>query len=239
LVAKEEGLIAFSVFRYIHQATQFSSRLLDQSVTASSALSDAAAHWNTRFAGDDFLFGTEPNHWLRNHVNAFPRGGRVLCVADGEGRNSVFLAKLGFVVDAFDISSAAITKARRLAATSDVTVTYQLADCDSFSWKPGSYNGVAAIFVQFADPALRSRMFARIVESLKPGGVLILQGYTPKQLEYRTGGPSNIEHLYTEAILRDAFAQLTILELKVYESEVTEGTGHCGRSALIGLVARR
>lgn len=208
-------------------------------MTAASAPIDAAAHWNTRFAGDDFLFGTEPNDWLRDHANSFPRGGRVLCVADGEGRNSVFLAKHGFVVDAFDISSAAIKKAQLLAAASNITVNYQLADCDSFSWKPGSYDGVAAIFVQFADPALRGRLFARICESLKPGGVLILQGYTPKQLEYRTGGPSNIDHLYTEAMLRSAFAQLTILELKAYESEIREGSGHCGRSALIGLVARR
>jgi SAM-dependent methyltransferase len=145
-------------------------------VTASSALSDADAHWNTRFAGDGFLFGTEPNHWLRDHANAFPRGGRVLCVADGEGRNSVFLAQLGFVVDAFDISSAAIKKARRLAAASDVTVTYQLADCDSFSWKHESFDGVAAIFVQFADPALRSRMFARIVESPEAGRCSHLAG---------------------------------------------------------------
>lgn len=206
---------------------------------ANSPLSDAATHWNARFAGDELLFGAEPNHWLRDHATAFPRGGRVLCVADGEGRNSVFLAKLGYVVDAFDISSAAISKARRLAASSDVAVTYQLADCDSFWWKPHMYDGVAAIFVQFADPALRSRVFARIVESLKPGGVLILQGYTPKQLEYKTGGPSNIDHLYTETMLKDAFAQLTILELKEYEYEVTEGRGHSGRSALMGLVARR
>ena len=114
-----------------------------------------------------------------------------------------------------------MTTARRLAATSDVAVTYQLADCESFSWKPDPYDGVAAIFVQFVDPALRSRMFARIVE------------------EYGTDGPSNVEHLYTAPMLRDAFARLTILELKVYESEVTEGSGHCGRSARIGLVAQR
>jgi SAM-dependent methyltransferase len=208
-------------------------------MNTSSAPSDAAAHWNTRFAGDDFLFGTEPNQWLREHVAILPPGGRVLCVADGEGRNSVFLARCGFVVDAFDISNVAIAKAQQFAAASGVTVTYQLADCDSFSWKPETYDGVAAIFVQFADPALRSRMFARIIESLKPGGILVLQGYTPKQLEYKTGGPSNVDHLYTEAMLRDAFAKLSILELKAYENEITEGAGHRGRSALIGMVARR
>ena len=203
------------------------------------AASDAATHWDMRFAGNDFLFGTEPNQWLRDHIAIMPAGGRVLCVADGEGRNSVFLARQGFVVDAFDISSVAIAKAQQLAASSGVNVKYHLADCDSFFWKPASFDGVAAIFIQFADPALRNRMFARIIDSLKPGGILILQGYTPKQLEYRTGGPSNIEHLYTEAMLRDSFAQLSILELKAYESDITEGTGHRGRSALIGVVARR
>jgi SAM-dependent methyltransferase len=201
--------------------------------------SDAAAHWDARFLGDDFLFGTEPNKWLRDHAAAFRPGGRLLCAADGEGRNSVFLARLGFAVDAFDISSVALAKARRLAAASDVTVNYQLADCDSFSWTPETYDGVAAIFVQFADPAMRRRLFARIIESLKPGGIVVLQGYTPKQLDYRTGGPPNVEHLYTEAMLREAFAQLTILELNAYEDDITEGNGHRGRSALIGMVARR
>jgi SAM-dependent methyltransferase len=208
-------------------------------MNSSPVPSDAAAHWNTRFAGHDFLFGTEPNQWLRDHAAVLPSGGRVLCVADGEGRNSFFLARIGFAVDAFDISNVAIAKAQRLAAASSVTVTYQLADCDSFPWKTGAYDGVAAIFVQFADPVMRSRMFARIIDSLKPGGILILQGYTPKQLEYKTGGPSNVDNLYTEAMLRGAFAQLTVLELRAYENEITEGTGHRGRSALIGMVARR
>jgi len=208
-------------------------------MNTSSTASDAAAHWNTRFSGNDFLFGTEPNHWLRDHAQVLPRSGRVLCVADGEGRNSVFLARQGHAVDAFDISGVAISKAQQFAAASGVTVNYQLADCDSFQWKPAAYDGVAAIFVQFADPPLRSRMFAHIVESLKPGGILILQGYTPKQLEYRTGGPSNVENLYTEAMLRDAFAELTILELKSYETDVSEGAGHRGRSALVGMIARR
>lgn len=201
--------------------------------------SDATAHWNARFAGNDFLFGTEPNQWLRDHITALPQGGRVLCVADGEGRNSVFLARHGFAVDAFDISDVAIAKARRLAAAANVTVSYQLADCDGFAWPSATYDGVAAIFVQFADPALRSRLFARIIEGLKPGGVLILQGYTPKQLDYKTGGPSNMTHLYTEAMLREAFAQLTLVELRAYEDEIVEGSGHHGRSALIGLIARR
>lgn len=204
-----------------------------------SAYADAADTWNRRFAGDDYLFGTEPNAWLREHAGVWQPGQRVLCVADGEGRNSVWLARQGLVVDAFDIAAQGVAKARRLAAAQGVAVNFSVADGDTFAWPEAAFDGVAAIFIQFADPALRERLFARIVASLKPGGTLLLQGYTPQQLVYKTGGPPQVAHLYTEALLREAFAALEIVELRDYEAEVDEGSGHRGRSALIGLVARR
>ncbi len=120
-----------------------------------------------------------------------------------------------------------------------MSVDYRVADCDRFAWPTAAYDGVAAIFVQFADPAMRERLFAHLVACLKPGGWLVLQGYTPKQLEYRTGGPPLASHLYTPSLLREAFADLELLTLREYEADVAEGTGHHGRSALIGLVARR
>lgn len=206
---------------------------------APPAFGDAAATWNQRYAGDGFLFGTEPNAWLKAQAAAFPPGGRVLCVADGEGRNSVWLARQGYVVEAFDIAERAVHKARAFAAREGVVVNFEVADCDSHAWPEAAYDGVAAIFVQFADPAMRARLFERIVRSLRPGGVLVLQGYTPRQLEYRTGGPPFVSHLYTEAMLRESFVGLTIVELREYEADVQEGEGHRGRSALIGLVARR
>jgi 2-polyprenyl-3-methyl-5-hydroxy-6-metoxy-1,4-benzoquinol methylase len=204
-----------------------------------TAYTDAAQTWNRRYEGEQFLFGTEPNVWLREHAGAFPRGGRVLCVADGEGRNSVWLARQGLVVDAFDIAEVGVAKARAYAARAGVAVDFQVAGCDGYPWREAAWDGIAAIFVQFADPGLRTRLFARMVAGLKPGGVLVLQGYTPKQLEYRTGGPPILAHLYTETMLREAFAALEVLELREYEAEVHEGSGHDGRSALIGLVARR
>jgi SAM-dependent methyltransferase len=204
-----------------------------------SGFADPAGTWNKRFAADGYLFGTEPNTWLREHACVWNSGQRVLCVADGEGRNSVWLARSGLQVDAFDISDVGVAKARRLAAEQGADVNFQVADCDGFVWPEASYDGVAAIFIQFADPALRERLFANIQRCLKPGGVLLLQGYTPKQLEYRTGGPPLVSHLYTEALLRQAFAAMDILTLREYEADVAEGTGHLGRSALIGLVARR
>ena len=201
-----------------------------------AGFSDPAGTWNKRFAAEGYLFGTEPNQWLREQASVWAAGQRVLCVADGEGRNSVWLAQQGLEVEAFDIAEAGVAKARRLAELNSVQVQLQVASCDGFDWPVARYDGVAAIFVQFADPPLRERMFARIKQSLKPGGTLVLQGYTPKQLEYRTGGPPLLSHLYTAELLRQAFADMDIVELRDYEAE---GTGHLGRSALIGLVARR
>jgi SAM-dependent methyltransferase len=209
------------------------------STPAPSPFADPAGTWNRRFEADGYVFGTEPNTWLREHADAWHPGQRVLCVADGEGRNSVWLARRGLAVDAFDIAEAGVAKARRLAAEHGVPVNFAVADCDSLAWPDGAYDGVAAIFVQFADPAMRERLFANIQRCLKPGGTLVLQGYTPKQLEYKTGGPPIASHLYTPDMLRDAFAAMEILELREYEAEVAEGTGHSGWSALVGMVARR
>ncbi len=201
--------------------------------------SDPAGTWNRRFDQRDYLFGTEPNQWLREQAHHWKPGQRVLCVADGEGRNSVWLARQGLQVDAFDIAKIGVAKARRLAVEQGVTVNYTVADCDHYPWPAAAYDGVAAIFVQFAEPAMRERLFAHMVACLKPGGVLVLQGYTPKQLEYRTGGPPVASHLYTEDLLRTAFSAMHIVSLHEYEAAVNEGSGHNGRSALIGLVARR
>jgi SAM-dependent methyltransferase len=204
-----------------------------------TAFPDAAQTWNSRFSTSDFIFGTEPNEWLRAQASVWQRGQRVLCVADGEGRNSVWLAQQGLAVDAFDIAELGVAKARQLAAAKGVQVNFTVADCDAFDYGEARYDGVAAIFVQFADPALRARLFAHIARSLKPGGTLILQGYTPQQLEYKTGGPPFVSHLYTEAMLREAFPGFDVLALREYEAELTEGSQHKGRSALIGLVARK
>ncbi|SPE35735.1 Type 11 methyltransferase [Burkholderiales bacterium] len=206
---------------------------------ADAPFADPASTWNQRFGAEQYLFGTAPNEWLREHAALLRPGDRVLCVADGEGRNSVWLAGRGLAVDAFDIAAVGVAKARRLAAIQGVTVNFAVLDADACPWPPAVYDAVAAIFVQFADPAMRERLFANIIKTLKPGGTLVLQGYTPKQLEYRTGGPPLVSHLYTEALLRSAFAALQIVELREYEAEIAEGTGHKGRSALLGMVARR
>lgn len=203
------------------------------------AFQDAAATWNGRFESGHYIFGTAPNGWLSEQAHHLAPAGRVLCVADGEGRNSVWLAKRGHRVDAFDIAEIGIRKARALATGAGVGVNFAVADADALQWPAALYDAVVAIFIQFADPAMRTRLFAHMVQALKPGGVLVLQGYTPRQLEYRTGGPPFAEHLYTEPMLREAFTDLEILALREYEAVLSEGTQHAGRSALLGLVARK
>lgn len=200
---------------------------------------DPAGMWNRRFAESGYLFGTEPNAWLHDHASLWEAGERVLSLADGEGRNSVWLAQQGLTVDAFDISEVGVRKARDFARITGVKVNFAVADIGTLQWPRSIYDGVVAIFIQFAHPELRSRIFEGIVQCLKPGGRLILQGYTPRQLEYRTGGPPIASHMYTRELLREGFPGLDILELKEYETELAEGTGHRGRSALIGMVARK
>lgn len=208
--------------------------------TASNTPFSAPAQtWNNRFAKEAYVFGTEPNEWLQRQASVFAAASKILCVADGEGRNSVWLAKQGHHVDAFDISDVGVAKARRLAQDCGVNVNFAVAGCDDFAWPKEQYDGVAAIFVQFADPELRARMFEKIVQSLRPGGLLVLVGYTLKQVDYGTGGPSVLSHLYTSEMLRSAFSALEIKVLEEYEPDLFEGDGHMGRSAVIGLVGRR
>ena len=195
--------------------------------------------WDGRFSTDGYIFGTEPNAWLAAHANLLQPGMRVLAVADGEGRNSVWMAKRGLTVDAFDISPVGVAKAEKLAQQSGVQVNYQIAGIEDFAWKVGEYDAVVAIFIQFADPDTRAALFRRMKSALKPDGLLLLQGYTPKQLEYKTGGPPNVDHLYTEDMMQEAFGDMDISELRSYEDVLNEGTQHRGQSALIGVVARK
>jgi len=195
--------------------------------------------WDARFSSDEYIFGTEPNVWLAQHADLFKPGMRVLAVADGEGRNSVWMAQQGLQVDAFDISPVGIAKAKKLAEQQGVQVNFSIHGVEDYPWTTGDYDAVVAIFIQFADPDTRATLFKRMKSALKPDGVILLQGYTPKQLEYKTGGPPNLSHLYTEELLQDAFGDLDVSELTSYEQVLTEGTQHHGQSALIGLVARR
>jgi SAM-dependent methyltransferase len=195
--------------------------------------------WNERYSVPDYLFGTAPNAFLAANASRLKRGQRALCVADGEGRNSVWLAEQGLEVVAFDFSPVAVDKARRLAASRGVSVRYDLAGVYEWDWPPAAFEVVAAIFVQFADPPMRTFMFERMARAVKPGGLLLIEGYTPAQLKHGTGGPKQVDQLYTGKLLREAFAGFEVLELREYEAQLDEGSRHRGVSAVIDFVARK
>ena len=197
--------------------------------------------WSTRYrdAGEDYVFGTTANRFLAAQSALLGSGRTALSVADGEGRNAVWLAEQGLRVTATEISPVALEKARKLAAGRHVEVDFVLADAVAWDYPEAAFDFVVGIFIQFADPVQRAHIFAGMARALRPGGHLIVQGYTPKQLEYRTGGPSAVENLYTAELLRTAVAGLDIVHLQEYEDVLDEGVGHKGQSALVGLVARK
>lgn len=195
--------------------------------------------WNERYAGAEYLFGTDPAAFLQREAGRLRPGQSALCLADGEGRNSVFLAQQGLTVTAFDAADVALAKARQLANAQGVSVTFKHGDAATWDWDAQTYDAVIAIFVQFAGPDLRDRMFSGMVRALAPGGLLFLHGYTPAQLALNTGGPHQVENLYTAALLRDRLAGLEELHLAEYEADLSEGTRHVGRSALIDFIGRK
>lgn len=197
--------------------------------------------WSTRYrsAGEDYVFGTTPNRFLAAQSALLSAGSNALSVADGEGRNAVWLAEQGLQVTATEISPVALEKARKLAAGRHVEVDFVVADAVAWDYPEAAFDFVVGIFIQFADPVQRERIFAGMARALRPGGHLIVHGYTPKQLEYRTGGPSALENLYTAELLRTSFTGLEIVHLQEYEDVLDEGVGHKGQSALVGLVARK
>ena len=192
--------------------------------------------WEARFAGPEYHFGTEPNAFLKSKAGLLKPGQKALSIADGEGRNGVFLAEQGLDVLAMDFSPTALAKSQALARQRSVT---EQADLDTWRWPAEAFDVVVAIFFQFCAPQLRTRVFDGIKRALKPGGLLLMEGYTPKQREYKTGGPSEVENLYTRKLLEESFSDFASVEIREYDSEIHEGPGHGGMSALIDLVGRK
>ena len=193
--------------------------------------------WESRYAGADYAFGKEPNYFLASCKGLLPKSGRVLVVADGEGRNGVWLAEQGLDVLSIDFSPTALRKARALAAEHHVTVTFQQADVHTWDYPEASFDVVVEIFTQFSSPPERAMKWAGMRRTLKPGGLLIIQGYTPKQLTFGTGGPKQVENLYTRAMLERAFCDFRNMKIIEEEREMYEGTSHAGMSAVINLTA--
>lgn len=204
-----------------------------------AAFDDAQRFWDQRFAVPEYIFGTEPNRFLASHADRFRAGDEVLDVGCGEGRNSVWLARRGCKVTGIDISPLALEKARRLAEEHGVKVDWQQGDVRALDWAGARFDAIVCIFIQFAAPEDRDRLFDGFRDALKPGGIVVLQGYTARQLEYRTGGPGDLAHLYSRDMLQAAFSAFDVQLLEEHDDVLAEGTKHVGRSALVDLIARR
>lgn len=191
--------------------------------------------WDERYGVDDYIYGTEPNDFLRDMWQKIPKG-RVLCLADGEGRNSVFLAEQGYQVTAVDASGVGIEKGRRLAVERGVEVESIHADLAEFTIEPNHWQGVVSIFAHIP-PEARQRIHRQVVEGLVPGGVLVLEAYTPQQLALGTGGPPVPELTMDIDRLTPELSGLQFEKAEEFERDVVEGTHHTGKGAVVQVLA--
>lgn len=195
--------------------------------------------WEGRYAAPEYIFGKKPNHFLESCKSLLPKNGKALVVADGEARNGVWLARQGLDVLSMDFSPTAQEKGKRFAKECGVEVRFEIADVHAWSYPDAYFDVVVEIFAQFSAPAERTQKWNGMRKALKPNGVLIIQGYTPKQLQYGTGGPKQLENLYTRELLETAFSGFRDLRILEEELEMHEGSAHSGMSAVIGLSARK
>jgi SAM-dependent methyltransferase len=195
--------------------------------------------WEGRFGVAEYVFGKQPNYFLASCKTLLPKSGKALAIADGEGRNGVWLAEQGLDVLSIDFSPTAQQKAQALAKERNVELAFERLDIHAWDYPEAAFDVVAEIFTQFSSPAERARKWAGMRKALKPGGLLIIQGYRPKQLQYGTGGPKLVENLYTRALLEDAFRGFRDVNIVEEDVEMREGTAHSGMSAVINFTARK
>jgi SAM-dependent methyltransferase len=196
-------------------------------------------NWEDRFRVAEYIFGKEPNYFLASCRPLLPKSGKALAVADGEGRNGVWLAEQGLDVVSLDFSEAAQMKAEALAKERGVHINLVRADVHAWDYPEAAFDVVAEIFTQFSSPADRAKKWAGMRKTLKPGGLMVIEGYTQRQLQHGTGGPKAIENLYTRAMLEEAFGDFQDVTITEEERVMHEGTSHGGLSALIDFTGRK
>lgn len=197
-----------------------------------------AEFWNSRYAEPGYAYGTEPNAFLASKAGLLRPGMQALAVADGEGRNGVWLAQRGLEVLSVDASEVGLSKVRALAASRGVRVRTEQADLSTWAWPQAAFDLVVSIFVHFP-PAVRASMHRAMLAALRPGGLLLLEAFTPAQLQYRSGGPAAAEMLYTADMLREDFRGGELLELVELDVELCEGRYHHGPGAVVRLLLQR
>lgn len=193
--------------------------------------------WEQRYAGDDYLYGTEPNGFLAEHLAELPDG-PVLCLAEGEGRNAVHLARSGRTVHSIDLTDAGVAKTLRLAEHRGVTVHAVQGDLAVADLGTDRWGAIVSIFAH-VPPPVRRALHRRVIDALRPGGVLLLEAYTPSQIGRGTGGPAVPELTMTLDGLREELAGLTFEHARECERDVVEGSGHTGVGAVVQVIARK
>ena len=193
--------------------------------------------WDERYALEGFAFGTEPNDFLRQEAHRIPPG-RVLCLGEGEGRNSVFLAEQGYEVVGVDRSQVGMDKAQDLAQERGVFIETVVTSIEDFDLNEGEWQGIISIFFHLT-PELRKKVNESVTKGLAPGGILILEAYTPKQLGFGTGGPPDLERLISLDTVQKEFDGLEFLVSHEVERDVQEGRLHRGRGSVVQVVGVR
>ncbi|RNC82467.1 MAG: class I SAM-dependent methyltransferase [Phycisphaera sp.] len=193
--------------------------------------------WDEKYSVEHFIYGTKPNTFLAEHANQISRG-TVLSLAEGEGRNAVFLAELGYEVTAVDGSQVGIEKARQLAASRNVEIEFVHADLNDYHLGESAWDGIISIFCPVPRD-VRKQLHTQIASALKPGGVFLLEAYTPAQLQHGTGGGDSAELMTTASELREDLHELQHLQVQELERAVVEGTHHTGLGAVVQVIAKR
>jgi len=196
-----------------------------------------AANWDERYGEAGFVYGTSPNSFLASVVESLPKG-RILSLAEGEGRNAVYLASLGYEVTGVDGSEVGLRKAQQLAAEKGVSLTTIHADLSSFVIEAGQWDGIIACYCH-VPPAIRIPLHRAVVSGLKPGGVFVLEAFSKEQIGYDTGGPKSLDLLMSLEELMEELAGLSFIHAARLERDVREGRGHSGLASVVQVLAMK
>lgn len=191
--------------------------------------------WDKEFDTETYVYGKDPNEFLRDNYEALPKG-KILCLAEGEGRNAVFLAKKGFDVTAVDLSQVGLNKAEKLAKESGVHIKTVCEDLATFNLGKACWDGIVSISCHLP-PEIRAPLYQKIASSLKENGVFLIEGYTPEQLNYNSGGPPVAEMMISANILTNELSGLSFHILKELERNVCEGINHTGLASVVQGIA--
>lgn len=193
--------------------------------------------WNQRYEGEEYAYGTEPNLFFRELIQSLPPG-KLLLPAEGEGRNAVFAARLGWSVTAVDFAGQGARKAALLAERHHVKIDYFVADIADFEFPRNTYD-VAGLIYAHLPPDIRPRVHEKIIESLKPGGYIILEAFHKDQFRNSTGGPKKEDLLYTTEILERDFSGIEFIRLEKIKLFLSQGSFHQGESDVVRLFGRK